>query len=325
MKKRLLGDTEYSLSPVGVGLWAIGGDAWGSTDDAEALSMLDLAIERGVEFYDTADVYGAGHSEELLGKSMKGRRDRFVVASKIGWRGFDTDRGQTAYTTVERLIAGVESNLKRLDTDYIDIMQSHINFRDPTMEVFLEGFETLKAQGKIRAYGVSTSDYEYLQAFNSEGGCSTLQIDYSILNRTGEADCLAYCRDRKIGVIVRGALAMGILTGKFSTGSQFEEGDFRKAWITDPEQNRLFTEDLETVSRLKSVLEHGPDGQTLAQLALRFVLAHPAVSMIIPGGKNTHQLGQNLAVLDMPPLSAAEQDAIDEIVPPGGGRKIWPA
>ncbi|MFW6234932.1 MAG: aldo/keto reductase, partial [Spirochaetota bacterium] len=216
MKKRTLGDTDLTLSPVGVGLWAIGGDAWGSTDDAEALRMLDVAVERGVDFYDTADVYGDGHSEELLGKSMKGRRDTFVVASKIGWRGFDRDQNRSAYTSVERLVAGVESNLKRLGTDYIDIMQSHINFQDPTMDVFLEGFEKLKADGKIRAYGVSTSDFDYLRAFNDRGGCSTLQIDYSILNRTGEADCLEYCRTHGIGVIVRGALAMGILTCKFS-------------------------------------------------------------------------------------------------------------
>lgn len=325
MKKRTLGNTDYTLSPVGVGLWAIGGDAWGSTDDAEALRMLDIAVERGVEFYDTADVYGGGHSEELLGKSMKGRRDRFTVASKIGWRGFDKDRNQSAYTTVERLVAGVESNLQRLDTDYIDIMQSHINFRDPTMEVFVEGFEKLKADGKIRAYGVSTSDYEYLQAFNGNGGCSTLQIDYSILNRTSETDCLEYCRANNIGVIVRGALAMGILTGKFSAEQTFEDGDFRQAWITDPEQNQKFKRDLDTVSRLRPVLELGPAGQTLAQLALRFVLAHPAVSMIIPGGKNQRQLEQNLAVLDMHPLSDAEQQAISAVVPPGGGRKIWPA
>lgn len=325
MIKRTLGNTGSSLSPVGVGLWAIGGDSWGSTDDAEALRMLDVAVDRGVEFYDTADVYGGGHSEELLGSAMKGRRDRFFVASKIGWRGFDADRNQTAYTSVDRLVAGVESNLKRLKTDYIDLMQSHINFQDPTMDVFIEGFETLKTQGKIRAYGVSTSDYEYLQAFNGTGGCSTLQIDYSILNRTSETDCLEYCQTNNIGVIVRGALAMGILTGKFSANQTFEDGDFRQAWITDSEQNQKFRQDLDTVSRLRRVLELGPEGQTLAQLALRFTLAHPAVSMIIPGGKNQRQLEQNLAVLDMPPLSAAEQQAIDAVVPPGGGRKIWPA
>ncbi|MFP4562695.1 MAG: aldo/keto reductase, partial [Spirochaetia bacterium] len=243
----------------------------------------------------------------------------------IGWKGFDGDQQISAYDTVDKFIAGVETNLKRLNTDYIDVMQSHINFREPNMEIFLEGFEKLKDQGKIRAYGVSTSDYAYLEAFNKDNGCSTLQIDYSILNRTSEPDCIEYCRDQNIGVIVRGALAMGILTGKFSEETLFEENDFRRAWITDPEQNRTFQDDLDTVEKLKKILKLGPEGQSLAQLALRFVLANPAVSMVIPGGKNTRQLEQNLAVLEMPPLTAEEQHAIDAIVPPGGGRKIWPA
>ncbi|AFG38442.1 aldo/keto reductase [Spirochaeta africana] len=322
---RTLGKTELAMPPVGVGLWAVGGDQWGTTDDSEALRMLDVAVERGVQFYDTADVYGDGHSEQLLGRSMQGRRDRFIVASKIGWQGFDGENGRSAYDTVEKLIAGVERNLQRLQTDYIDIMQSHINFREPNMEVFVEGFERLQQQGKIRAYGVSTSDYSYLQEFNHQGGCATLQIDYSILNRTSEADCLPYARENSIGVIVRGALAMGILTGKFAADSSFQDNDFRQAWITDPDQNRIFQQDLAVVGQLRDVLELGPDGQTLAQLALRFVLDHPAISMVIPGGKNARQLEQNLSVLEMPPLSDAERDAINAIVPPKGGRKIWPA
>lgn len=322
---RKLGNTGFTMPPIGLGLWAVGGTQWGTTDDAQALAMIDSALDQGVRFFDTADVYGDGHSEELLGTAMAGRRDQFVVGTKIGWVGFDGEAGASAYTDAKTLIQGVESNLKRLNTDYLDIMQSHINFRDPTMEVFLEGFETLKRQGKIRAYGVSTSDFGYLQAFNRDGGCSTLQIDYSILNRTPEVDCLPYCRTNDIGTIVRGGLAMGILTGKFNADSTFEDSDFRKAWITDPEQNAVFRNDLQTVEQLKAVLDLGPDGQTLGQLAVRFLLANPAVSMVIPGGKNARQLTSNLAVLKMPPMGSEEMKAIDAIVPPGGGRKIWPA
>jgi aryl-alcohol dehydrogenase-like predicted oxidoreductase len=322
---RKLGTLDLTLNPIGVGLWAVGGTQWGTTNDSEALTMIETALDQGVDFFDTADVYGDGHSEELLGKAMKGRRDKFIVASKIGWIGFDGDKNASAYTTKELLIQGVESNLKRLQTDYIDVMQSHINFRDPTMEVFLEGFETLKHQGKIRAYGVSTSDFDYLQAFNQAGTCSTLQIDYSILNRTPEADCLPYCKTNSIGTIIRGGLAMGILTGKFSTHTTFEDSDFRNAWITDPDQNQIFVQDLAIVEQLKRVLDLGPTGQTLGQLAIRFLLANPAVSMVIPGGKNAAQLKANLQVLDMAPMSKDEMDAIDAIVPPRGGRKIWPA
>jgi len=310
---------------IGIGLWAIGGSQWGSTDDGETLHMIDSALEKGVRFFDTADVYGDGHSEELLGRAMVGRREKFLVGTKIGWVGFQGDIGSSAYTTTALLIEGVESNLRRLKTDYIDLLQSHINFRDPTMEVFLEGFEILKKQGKIRAYGVSTSDFDYLQAFNQNKGCSTLQVDYSILNRTPEADCLPYCQEHGIETIIRGGLAMGILTDKFTPQTTFEDNDFRKAWISDPDQNRIFLQDLKTVEQLRAVLSLGPPGQTMGQLAIRFLLANPGVTTVIPGGKNARQLTSNLAVLDMPPLSKEEMKAIDKIVPPKGGRKIWPA
>ncbi len=319
---RPLGKSGIDVTIIGLGLWAVRGDQWGQVDDRSTLDTIDAALDAGITFYDTADVYGNGHSEELLGQAMQGRRDRFIVASKIGWRGFDDARRTTAYDTVEKLIAGVESSLRRLQTDYLDVIQSHINFRDPTMEVFLEGFQRLQREGKVRAYGVSTSDFEYLQAFNADGGCATLQVDYSILNRTPESEIFPYCQTHRIGVIVRGPLAMGLLTGKFSTETVFEDGDFRRHWQTDPEQNAIYRHDLAVVDRLRPL---ATDGRTLAQLALQFVLAHPAVSTVIPGAKTPAQLRENLGALTAPELTPAEMIRINEIVPPGGGRKIWPA
>ncbi len=319
---RPLGKSGIDVTVIGLGLWAVRGDQWGQVDDGSTLDTIDAALDAGITFYDTADVYGNGHSEELLGQAMQGRRDRFIVASKIGWRGFDDARRTTAYDTVEKLIAGVESSLRRLQTDYLDVIQSHINFRDPTMEVFLEGFQRLQREGKVRAYGVSTSDFEYLQAFNADGGCATLQIDYSILNRTPESEIFPYCQTHGIGVIVRGPLAMGLLTGKFSAETVFEDGDFRRNWLTDPEQNAIYRHDLAVVERLRPL---ATDGRTLAQLALQFVLAHPAVSTVIPGAKTPAQLRENLGALTVPELTPAEMIRINEIVPPGGGRKIWPA
>ena len=191
-KTRTLGKSGIEVTEIGMGLWAAGGDAWGPTDDKAVLDAIDYALDAGVNFFDTSDVYGSGHSEELLGQAMRGRRERFVVASKIGWQGFDRARDRSAYDSAAKLIAGVESNLRRLQTDYIDVMQSHIDHRDPTMEVFLEGFQRLQEQGKIRAYGVSTSDFDYLKQFNHDGRCATLQIDYSILNRTPEEAIFPY-------------------------------------------------------------------------------------------------------------------------------------
>ncbi len=321
LEKCTLGETGIEITELGVGLWAIGGDAWGPTDDQVSLNLIGAALDAGVNFFDTADVYGGGHSEELLGQAMRGRRDEFVVATKIGWLNYDGERGRSAYDTVEKLIAGVEGSLRRLQTDTIDVIQCHIDYRDPTMEVFVEGFQKLQKQGKVRAYGVSTSDFDYLKAFNADGGCGTLQIDYSILNRTPEAEIFPYCQENGIGVIVRGALAMGILTGKFSPDTQFGEDDWRRRWQENSDERETFLKDLEKVEKLRPLAK----GRTLAQLALQFVLAHPAVSVVIPGAKNSEQLTENVRASSLPPLTDEELAHIAAITPPGGGRKIWPA
>jgi aryl-alcohol dehydrogenase-like predicted oxidoreductase len=321
LEKRTLGKSGIEVTKLGIGLWAVGGDVWGPTDDDESLSAIDAALDAGITFFDTADVYGGGHSEKLLGQAMKGRRDRFIVATKIGWTGFDGERGRSAYDTVDKLVAGVHSNLARLQTDYVDIIQSHISFRDPTMEVFLEGFQKLQREGRVRAYGVSTSDFEYLNAFNADGGCATLQIDYSILNRTPEAEILPYCQQHNIGVIVRGPLAMGILTGKFAPDTQFRQDDWRRRWQENPEEREIYMQDLAKVERLRPLAQ----GRTLAQLALQFVLAHPAVTVAIPGAKTARQLTDNVKAALLPPLSDDKLAQIADITPIGGGRKIWPA
>lgn len=321
LKTRILGKTGLAVTEIGLGLWAAGGDEWGPTDDNAILDTIDYCLDAGINFYDTADVYGLGHSEELLGKAMHGRRDRFIVATKIGWVGFDDDTQQSVYNTVDKLIAGVESNLRRLQTDYVDIIQNHIDFREANMEVFLEGFQRLQRDGKVRAYGLSTGDFPYLQAFDHDGQCATLQVDYSILNRTPEADVLPYCQQHNIGVIVRGALAMGILTGKFDANTRFGAGDFRQRWHDDPAEHQVYLDDLAKVERLRPLAT----GRSLAQLALQFTLAHPAVTTVIPGAKTVRQMQDNLKAGLLEPLTADELGQIEAIVPIGGGRKIWPA
>jgi aryl-alcohol dehydrogenase-like predicted oxidoreductase len=321
IEKRKLGKSGLLVTKIGLGLWAAGGDAWGPTEDRESLNAIDAALDMGVNFFDTSDVYGAGHSEELLGQAMQGRRDKFIVATKIGWQNFDRERNRTAYDTVEKLIAGVESNLRRLQTDYVDVIQSHISFRDPTMEIFLEGFSRLQRDGKVGAYGVSTSDLAYLKAFNADGGCAALQIDYSILNRTPENAIFPYCQENDIGVIVRGPLAMGILTGKFRPDTQFGAGDWRQRWQDNAEERETYLDDLAKVEKLQPLAE----GRTLPQLALQFVMAHPAVTTVIPGAKNVRQVGENVTAALLSPLTPGEQAQIEAVTPSGGGRKVWPA
>lgn len=325
LKKRVLGKSGIEVTEIGLGLWAAGGGEWGAPDpeaDSAALTAIETALDAGVNFFDTADVYGPWHSEKLLGEAMRGRRDKFVVATKIGWQGFDEQNRCSAYKTVDKVIAGVETNLKRLQTDYVDVIQFHIGFRDPTMEIFLQGFEKLQDAGKVRAFGVSTSDFEYLKAFSQNGKCATLQIDYSMLNRTPEAEILDFCKDQGIGVIVRGALAMGLLTGKFSETTTFPDDDFRQQWLTDPEQNAVFREDLEKVQALKSLVR---PQRKLPQAALQFVLQHEAVTTVIPGARNTEQVMANLSAAESPALGSEDWALIERVTPPGGGRKIWPA
>jgi len=325
LKKRILGKSGIEVTEIGLGLWAAGGGDWGEADskaDAAALTAIEAALDAGVTFFDTADVYGPWHSEILLGKAMQGRRDRFVVATKIGWQGFDEANNCSGYKIVDQVIAGVETNLKRLQTDYVDIIQFHIDFRESTMEVFLEAFEKLQTAGKVRAFGVSSGDFEYIRAFSENGNCATLQVDYSMLNRTPELEILDYCKAQNIGVIVRGALAMGLLTGKFSEDSNFPNDDFRHNWLTDPEQNTAFKADLAKVETLQSLVR---PGRTLAQAALQFVLKHDAVTTVIPGARTAAQVQANLATAVAPGLSAEDMVLIERVTPSKGGRKIWPA
>jgi aryl-alcohol dehydrogenase-like predicted oxidoreductase len=314
--------TGIQVTDVGLGLWAVAGSEWGPADDQASLDAIEVALDAGVTFFDTADVYGEGHSEELLGQAMKGRRERFIVASKIGWTGFDRDANRSAYDSVDKLIAGVEESLRRLDTDFLDVIQCHVNYLEPNTDVFIEGFRALRAAGKVRAWGVSTSDFDLLQHFNASGDCDVLQIDYSILNRTPEEEILPYCAANGIGVIVRGPIAMGLLAGKYGAADTFPDGDFRANWINDPVQNEQYRRDLAVIDDLRTVV---PEGQSLAEFALRFVRSNPAVSTVIPGARDGRQSAANAAAGLAPLLSPEERTAVDRLVPPGGGRKIWPA
>lgn len=310
------------VTKIGIGLWPVPGGDWGPGNDADILDAIEASLEGGVNFFDTADVYGRGRSEELLGRAMHGRRDDFIVATKIGWVGFDEEAFRSQYDTINKLVEGVESSLRRLDTGYVDLIQCHIHKDEPNTDVFIEGFRRLKDEGKALAWGVSTGELAHLERFNAHGDCDALQIDYSILNRIPETEVFPYCLENGIGVIVRGPLAMGLLTDKFSVEDTFPEGDFRRDWIENPTENEQFLADLETVARLRNVV---PEGDSMAQFALRFVMTHPAVTTVIPGARNRRQAESNTKSGHKPELSPGEMADVDSVVPPGGGRKIWPA
>jgi myo-inositol catabolism protein IolS len=303
---RELGRTGIRVSTVGMGCWAIGGDAWGPVDDRDSISAIRRALDLGVNLFDTADVYGRGRSEDLVARALEGRRDEAVIATKVGLWHSGGER-PNAYTDPATVLTSCEASLRRLRTDRIDLYQCHL-WWDENTEVFLEAFEKLKSDGKIRACGVSTNDIDHLKHFDRDGTCEILQFDYSILNRSPEAELLPYAQAHDIGTLARGSLRMGLLTGKFTPQSTFPEGDVRREWPG----KEWYKDQLDTTERLKELLD---EGRVLSQVALAFVLTHPAVSTTIPGGKTAEQVEQNAAAAAVR-LSEDDRQLIDRLAPP---------
>jgi myo-inositol catabolism protein IolS len=311
MRQRHLGWTGLPVSAIGLGCYPIGGNAWGPIDDEEAVGAIDEALDRGVTFLDTADEYGWGHSEELVGRAIRGKRDRVVLASKVGlWGGREPWEGGRLWTrTPARIRWCLEASLRRLGTDYLDLYQDHLWWPE-YVDVYLETFEALQQEGKIRYFGVSTDDLAYVQEFNKRGTCGTVQLAYSILNRTAERELLPYCRRQNLGVIVRGPLAQGKLSGRMTAQTTFHAEDERQDWVTLEGLPR-FLDDLARVERLRPIARDL--GLTMVQLALAYVLAHDGVSVAIPGFKTRQQVRENLGATEKP-LPPSTLKAIAEAV-----------
>ncbi len=311
MEDRKLGKTNIEVSEVGFGAWAIGGDAWGTVEDAASIAAMERALELDINFIDTADVYGDGHSEGLVAQVIKGRREQVVISTKGGLMGHHRDpKREPVYDRSEKVREALENSLRRLGTDYVDVYFDHIWWdRDEETEAFIEALAQLKAEGKARAVGVSTDDFEYIKHFNRNGGLDVVQLEYSILNRKAERQILPYLQEHGIGAVIRGPLQKGLLTGKFTPETSFPEDDVRHGW---PGQE-WYRRDLDRVGRLRALTG---EGQTMGQIALRFVLSHPAVTSAIPGGKTPQQVEENAGASRRPLLSEEESRLIDEVVPP---------
>ncbi len=309
MEYRTLGQTGIRVSEIGFGAWAIGGDAWGPVEDHDSVAAMRRALELGVNFIDTADVYGDGHSEELVAEAIAGRRDEVVISTKGGLMGHHRDpEREPVYDRPEKIVEAFEASLRRLRTDYIDVYWCHIWWdKHEETEAFLEAFDQLKGSGKATAVGVSTDSIDHLRHFDRDGTIDAVQLDYSILNRKRESDELPYAEEHGLGVVVRGPLFKGLLTGKFGTDATFAAGDIRESWPNEP----WYAESVAKVDQLRA-LER--EDQTLGQLALRFVLAHPAVSIAIPGAKDPHQVEKNVAASARPLLSLEERRWIAQVL-----------
>jgi aryl-alcohol dehydrogenase-like predicted oxidoreductase len=292
MQCALFPSTGWKVSRIGLGTWNIGGQ-WGPVEPDAAVATVQAAVDAGVNFIDTADAYGEppGLSEERVGRALAGRRGGVYLATKVG--NYARRMGHPlSYASPLHVKLCCEASLWRLRTDCIDLYQCHLGDLEQP-EVFLEAFDRLIAEGKIRAFGVSTNNVHVAEAFHRTGRCAAVQLDYSLLARGAEKDLLPWCQANQVAVIVRGPLAKGLLAGRYSAESRFDDG-VRERWNTGKGREE-YRASLAKVEALRFLAR---PGRTLAQAALAFVLAHPAVTVAIPGAKSPEQARANAAAAD---------------------------
>jgi aryl-alcohol dehydrogenase-like predicted oxidoreductase len=321
VKRRLLGRTDIAVSEVGFGGWAIGGtrygNSYGPTDDAEAIRAVRRAVELGCNFFDTADVYGHGHSEQIIGEALADVRRQVIIATKVGGNFYNRDvhpllRDRVAqaagvsYTqlppdvplsvthdanfTSDYIRFALGRSLERLQTDYVDLLQLHNPPPQQIADMETYGvLEDLKNEGLIRAYGVSVhTPEEGLAAINSTMP-DTVQVVYNLARREAESAFFPAARAANLGVIVREPLANGFLAGRYTPGSTWDKGDIRSRM---PQQ---YVAQLTALGhRVRELASR--TGKSAAQLALKFVLDNPAVSTVIVGTKTVSQADDNFDV-----------------------------
>lgn len=314
MNYRTLGRTGWKISEISFGAWAIGG-AWGHVDDKESLAALHTALDGGVNFFDTADVYGDGHSERLLAKLKKERKEKFYIATKAGRRlPAQTPEGYSR----KNLTAWINRSLKNLKTDTIDLLQLHC----PHTEVFYRPevfgiLDNLVKAGKLRHYGVSVEKVEEALKAIEYPNVQTVQIIFNIFRQRPADRFFAEAQQRKVGILARVPLASGLLSGKISHASKFakdDHRDFNRHGAAFDRGETFAGVDFETglraVGQLKKLV---PPGASLAQLALRWILEFPAVTCAIPGAKRPAQVAENIAASDLKPLPSATLKKIDTL------------
>jgi aryl-alcohol dehydrogenase-like predicted oxidoreductase len=300
MQVRDLGRTGIRVSAIGFGGWAIGGASeasgtplgWGRTSDDESLAAIRRARDLGITFFDTADSYGFGRSESLLGIVLSRRRADVVIATKVGIVRTASGAMRKDFSR-QHLFHAVDGSLKRLRTDYIDLYQMH----NPTLddlrrEEIQEAMEMLQDAGKIRSWGISVSTPEEGLEIVERGWAHVLQVLYNVLNQAPARELFPAAQAKGYGIIARVPLASGLLSGKFRHDSQFAADDVRQNFLTP----RRLQEAVDRVDEAKAII--GGSARNLAEAALRFVLAQEAVSTAIPGAKSVRQVETNAAAAE---------------------------
>ncbi len=301
MKYRVLGKTGLKISEVGFGAWAIGGNAhgnsYGPTEDKQSLAAIGRALELGCNFFDTADVYGHGHSEELLGQALAGHRSEIIIATKVGgdfYHGAPRMNFNSDY-----LEFALGKSCERLGSDYIDLYQLH----NPPIQLVKDGrvFKTLekfKASGKIRHYGISIHDPQEGLLAMRDRELGAIQVAFNILRQEAKNQLFPEATKNNVGIIAREPLANGFLAGKLKAESSFLEGDIRHNFPLD------YISQLTLAAEKLRFLES--NSRTPAQAAIRFVLDYKDVSTVIPGAKTREQLEEDLGSSESPSLTGEE-------------------
>ncbi len=322
--KRLLGRSGIEVSALGMGCWAIGGpfwngetpNGWGEVDDAESIRALHAALDRGVNFFDTANVYGAGHSERVLGRAFLGRRDQVVIATKFNAVFDEATRQVTGSDpSPEGIRRACEDSLRRLNTDYIDLYQFHDNGYPPEKAAPVrDTLEGLVQAGKIRAYGWSTDFVERAAVFEQGPKCTSIQLQLNVLDDNPEM--IAFCEAHNLAAINRGPLAMGLLTGKYNPSTEVAVDDVRGR--NSPDWMKYFKDgkpNLEWMSRREAIVEVlTSNGRTIAQGALAWLWARTPQTIPIPGFRTVKQVEENAGAMDFGPLTPEQMDLIEGIL-----------
>jgi aryl-alcohol dehydrogenase-like predicted oxidoreductase len=314
MEYRTLGRTDWQVSTVSFGAWAIGG-TWGAVTEDESLAALHRALDRGVNFFDTADVYGDGLSERLLARLRQERKDPFYVATKAGRR---LPKQTVEGYSKKNLTSWVDRSLKNLGAETIDLLQLHC----PPTDLYYhpEAFglcDDLVKAGKVRFYGVSVERVEEGLKAIEYPGVQSVQIIFNIF-RQRPADLLfAEARKKKVGILARLPLSSGMLAGKMTPKSKFAEDDHRSFNRDGAAFDRgetfsgvPFLKGLEAVDELRPLV---PEGATLASFALRWILMHDAITCVIPGGKRPSQVDENCSAAELAPFGDETMAAVQEL------------
>lgn len=319
MKYRLLGKTKLRISEVGLGTWVFGKSAklggiqigWHNVHDFSSIKTILYCLELGINFIDTADTYGKGHSEEIIGKAIKGKREKFIIATKCG--NYEDDNKKWAQSWYPNyVIKACENSLRRLNTDYIDLYQIHtpiiekydFKFSEDTFDVFRK----LKKQGKILHYGYSSLGICDALEIVQKNLCEVIQVPYNILEREAEIELFPKALEKNIGIIIRKSLASGFLTGKFDKNIVFPKNDHRSRFSKD--EITFLTSNLQNLKEIALSKE----GRTLSQLSIQFCLNNDAVSVVIPGARNIKQLTENSNSIRFGKLSEIELKKIDKAI-----------